>query len=123
MRDYIELTKPRITWLILMSTGIGYFFGLPSAANWWEFLKNIHLLSLLNTVLGTGLIASGTAALNQWYERDADRKMRRTADRPLPSGKLTSNRAFAFGVALSIAGFVELWIGVNLLSALVGLFT
>jgi heme o synthase len=123
MRDYIELTKPRITWLILMSTGIGYFFGLRGAANWLDFLRNINLLSLLNTVLGTGLIASGTAALNQWYERDADRKMRRTANRPLPSGKLTSGRALAFGIALSIAGFVELWLGVNLLCALVGLFT
>jgi heme o synthase len=123
MRDYIELTKPRITWLILMSTGIGYFFGLRGATNWWDFFRNIHLLSLLNTVLGTGLIASGTAALNQWYERDADRKMRRTADRPLPSGKLTSGRALAFGIALSIAGFVELWLGVNLLCALIGLFT
>ena len=89
MRDYIELTKPRITWLILMSTGIGYFFGLPAAANWWEFLKSIPLLSLLHTVIGTGLIASGTAALNQWYEREADRKMRRTAMRPLPSGKMS----------------------------------
>ena len=88
MRDYIELTKPRITWLILMSTGIGYFFGLPAAANWWEFLKSISLLSLFHTVMGTGLIASGTAALNQWYERDADRKMRRTAMRPLPQGKM-----------------------------------
>jgi protoheme IX farnesyltransferase len=80
MRDYIELTKPRITWLILMSTGIGYFFGLPSHA--W---RAIHWLSLLNTILGTGLIASGTAALNQWYERAADQKMHRTAGRPLPS--------------------------------------
>ena len=61
MRDYIELTKPRITWLILMSTGIGYFFGLPGAANWWEFLKSIPLLSLLHTIIGTALIASGTA--------------------------------------------------------------
>ncbi|HWC96689.1 MAG TPA: heme o synthase [Candidatus Sulfopaludibacter sp.] len=123
MRDYIELTKPRITWLILMSTGIGYFFGLRGASSWLEFLGNIHLLSLLHTVLGTGLIASGTAALNQWYEREADRKMRRTADRPLPSGKLTAGRALAFGIALSIAGFVELWLGVNRISALIGLFT
>lgn len=123
MRDYIELTKPRITWLILMSTGIGYFFGLPGAANWWEFLKSIPLLSLLHTITGTGLIASGTAALNQWYERDADRKMRRTANRPLPAGKMSPRNALAFGVALSIAGFVELWLGVNLLSALVGAFT
>jgi protoheme IX farnesyltransferase len=88
MRDYIELTKPRITWLILMSTGIGYFFGLPSHA--W---RDINWLLLLHTILGTGLIASGTAALNQWYERAADRKMRRTADRPLPSRRLSAGRA------------------------------
>jgi protoheme IX farnesyltransferase len=123
MRDYIELTKPRITWLILMSTGIGYYFGLPAAANWWEFLKSIPLLSLFHTVIGTGLIASGTAALNQWYEREADRHMRRTAMRPLPAGKLSARNAMAFGVALSMAGFLDLWLGVNLLSALIGAFT
>jgi protoheme IX farnesyltransferase len=118
MRDYIELTKPRITWLILMSTGIGYFFGLPSHA--W---REINWLLLLNTILGTGLIASGTAALNQWYERAADLKMHRTAGRPLPSGRLTAGRALAFGIALSVGGFVELWLGVNLLSGLIGAFT
>ncbi len=123
MRDYIELTKPRITWLILMSTGIGYFFGLPRAANWWAFLQSVPLLSLLHTLVGTGLIASGTAALNQWYEREADSKMRRTAHRPLPSGRLLAPRALAFGAALSVAGFLELWLGVNLLSALIGAFT
>ena len=123
MRDYIELTKPRITWLILMSTGIGYFFGLPAAANWIGFLKGIHLLSLLHTIVGTGLIASGTAALNQWYEREADRHMRRTAARPLPSGRISAHGALAFGAALSVAGFAELWLGVNLLSAAIGLFT
>ena len=123
MREYIELTKPRITWLILMSTGIGYFFGLPGAANWLEFVKAIPLFSLLHTVIGTGLIASGTAALNQWYEREADRHMRRTAARPLPSGKLSAARALAFGIALSVAGFLELWLGVNLLSAEIGAFT
>lgn len=123
MRDYIELTKPRITWLILMSTGIGYFYGLPAAANWWEFLKSIPLLSLLHTVIGTGLIASGTAALNQWYEREADRKMRRTAMRPLPAGKMSARNALIFGIALSAAGFVELWLGVNLLSAAIGAVT
>src|SRR3954468_4233333 len=123
MRDYIELTKPRITWLILMSTGVGYFYGLPAAANWWEFLKSIPLLSLLHTVIGTGLIASGTAALNQWYEREADRKMRRTAMRPLPAGKLTARNALIFGIALSVFGFVELWLGVNLLSGLLGVLT
>jgi len=123
MRDYIELTKPRITWLILMSTGIGYFFGLPRATNALAFLAGIHLLSLLHTIVGTGLIASGTAALNQWYEREADRHMRRTSARPLPSGRLAAPRALAFGAALSVAGFVELWLGVNLLAAAIGLFT
>ena len=123
MRDYIELTKPRITWLILMSTAIGYFFGLPGQATWWDFLKNVPFLSLFFTVLGTGLLASGTAALNQWYEREADRKMRRTAMRPLPSGRMSPAGALVFGIALSVAGFVALWLGVNLISALIGAFT
>jgi protoheme IX farnesyltransferase len=116
MKDYVELTKPRITWLILMSTGIGFYFGLgnPHALNWW---------TLLHTIVGTGLIASGTAALNQWYEREADAKMKRTRARPLPSGRVTSRGALAFGAILSIAGFVELWLGANLLAALLGAFT
>ena len=114
MRDYIELTKPRITWLILMSTGIGYFFGMRGGLNLW---------SLLHTVLGTGLIASGTAALNQWFEREADRKMRRTKDRPIPSGRLDPTRALLFGIALSIAGFADLWLGCNPLSAVLGAAT
>ena len=123
MRDYVELTKPRITWLILMSTGIGYFFGLPAAASWWAFLKAVPLVSLLHTIIGTGLIASGTAALNQWYEREADKHMRRTSRRPLPAGKMSARSALAFGIALSVVGFLELWLGVNLLSGLIGLFT
>ena len=123
MKDYIELTKPRITWLILMSTGVGYFYGLHPASSWWEFLRQISPWSLFHTILGTGLIASGTAALNQWYEREADRKMRRTWRRPIPSGRLAANRALAFGIALSVAGFLELWLGCNLLSGLLGAFT
>jgi protoheme IX farnesyltransferase len=123
MRDYIELTKPRITWLILMSTGIGYFFGLPNTGTWREFFAAIDYLGLFHTILGTGLIASGTAALNQWYEREADRHMRRTAGRPLPSGKMTAANALAFGAALSVAGFAELCLGVNVLTGLIGAFT
>jgi protoheme IX farnesyltransferase len=123
MRDYIALTKPRITWLILMSTGIGYFFGLPATQGWRAFLSNISWLSLLYTIVGTGLIASGTAALNQFFERDGDRRMRRTAGRPLPAGRLEEGPAFGFGVGLSVAGFCALWLGVNLLAGLVGVFT
>ena len=114
MKEYLELTKPRITWLILMSTAVGYFFGHHGA---WLFLPILH------TLLGTALIASGTAALNQWYEREADRKMRRTAGRPIPSGRLSPERGLRFGVLLSILGFAELGFGVNWLSACLGLIT
>jgi protoheme IX farnesyltransferase len=120
MRAYIELTKPRITWLILMSVGIGYFFGARisgTASSGW------HWLGLLHTILGTCLIASGTAALNQWMEREADAKMRRTQARPLPSGRLTARSALLFGTIISAAGFFELALGVNLLTGLLGLFT
>ena len=123
MKDYIDLTKPRITWLILMSTAIGYFFGLPNAGGWWAFASAIPWWGLLHTIVGTGLIASGTAALNQWYEREADCRMRRTSARPIPAGRITPSRALAFGAALSIAGFMDLWLGVNPLAALLGLFT
>ncbi len=123
MRDYIALTKPRITWLILMSTGVGYFFGLPAGFRGAFSGGPGEWMRLFHTIVGTGLIASGTAALNQWYERDADRKMRRTENRPLPSGKLSAPRAMWFGIALAVAGFAELWLGVNLLTALLGAFT
>lgn len=123
MRDYIALTKPRVTWLILMSTGIGYFFGMHPAGSVRQFLASINWFTLLNTIIGTGLIASGTAALNQFYERDADRKMRRTANRPLPAGRLPEGPALGFGVGLSVVGFCQLWLGVNLLSGLIGAFT
>ena len=117
MKDYIALTKPRITWLILMSTGVGYFFGAQRGMPAW------HFWTLLHTIIGTGLIASGTAALNQWYERVADGKMRRTQARPLPSGRLNPGTALLFAIAISAAGFVELWFGANPLAALLGLIT
>jgi len=113
---YLELTKPRITVFILMSTAIGFLCGAHAGLGWTPW-------TLFHTLLGTALIASGTAALNQWYERAADAKMNRTKARPIPSGRVSAPRAFWFGVALSIAGFVELWIGANLLTGLLGLFT
>jgi protoheme IX farnesyltransferase len=113
---FFELTKPRITAFILMSTAVGFLFGAHLAPGWtW--------LQLLQTLIGTGLIASGTAALNQWYESEPDAKMRRTRARPIPSGRLTSRQAFVFGTVLSVAGFAELSLGVNLLTGLLALFT
>jgi protoheme IX farnesyltransferase len=116
--DYLELTKPRITVFILMSTAIGFLCGTHLASS------NAHIwLTLFHTLLGTALIASGTAALNQWYEREADAKMNRTRLRPIPSGRVTSARAFWFATLLSIAGFIDLWLGANRLTALLGAFT
>jgi protoheme IX farnesyltransferase len=114
MKDYLALTKPRITWLILMSTAVGWFFGLRGE---WSFLL------LLHTLLGTGLLASGTAALNQWYERAEDARMRRTQNRPIPAGRISPNRALWFGLALSAAGFAELWVGANRLAVVLGFLT
>ena len=116
MGRYLELTKPRITCFILMSTAIGFVCGMNAGAAWtW--------VTLSTRSLGTALIASGTAALNQWYEREADAKMNRTMARPIPSGRVTGPHALIFGIILSVAGFVELWLGANLLTALLGLFT
>jgi protoheme IX farnesyltransferase len=97
-----------------MSTAVGYFFGVRGAWSFW---------SILHTLLGTALIASGTAALNQWYEHEADRKMRRTADRPIPSGRLSPQKALRFGILLSVLGFAELTWGVNWLAGMLGLIT
>jgi protoheme IX farnesyltransferase len=116
MKQFVELTKPRITLFILMSTGIGFMFGSRLGPPWtW--------LELLHTMIGTMLIASGTAVLNQWYEREGDSLMRRTQRRPIPSGRVGQQHALAFGVALSAAGFFQLWLGVNLLTAGLALFT
>jgi protoheme IX farnesyltransferase len=114
MKDYLELTKPRVTWLILMSTAVGFWFGVRESGDWW---------ALLHVIAGTWFIASGTFTLNQWYERDADARMRRTKDRPLPTGRVTPRQALIFGLALSVIGFAELFWGANALTGWLGLFT
>ena len=114
MKDYLELTKPRITLLILVCTAVGYWFGCGFSFHW---------TILAHALLGTALLASGTAALNQWYEVDSDAKMRRTRRRPLPAGRIARRNGFVFGVLLSAAGFADLWLGTNRLAAALGLFT
>lgn len=121
LKDYLALTKPRITWFILMSAAIGYCFGLERDS--FEWLSWNSWQPFLLTMLGTGLLGSGTAALNQWYERASDLKMRRTAGRPLPGGRMTPNSALIFGAGLAVVGFAILVLAVNLLCGLLGLFT
>jgi heme o synthase len=108
VKTYLELTKPRVTWLIVMSAAIGYFFGHSGPWLIWP---------LVHTLFGTALMASGTAALNQWYERDADRHMRRTQMRPLPSGRLQAPQVLWFGIGLAVLGSLELGFGANWLTA------
>ena len=114
MRDFLELTKPRITILILICTAVGYYFGCRTS---------FRLLMLVHVLLGTALMASGTSALNQWWEADSDARMHRTRDRPIPAGRMKRSHGFVFGVLLSTAGFAELWFGTNALAAALGLFT
>jgi protoheme IX farnesyltransferase len=114
LRDYYTLTKPEVNLLILMTTTAGYYLASRGP---------LRIGGLLNTLLGTLLVASGTATLNQWMERVWDGKMRRTASRPLPSGRLTGREAFVFGILLSVAGGLYLLIAVNALSALLAVST
>ena len=114
LRDYLELTKPRITILILICTAVGYAFGSGNSLQW---------LTLAHAIIGTALLASGTAALNQWYEVDSDAKMLRTRNRPIVSGRMKRSHGLVFGTLLSAMGFAELWYGTDRLAAALGLFT
>lgn len=114
LRDYYTLTKPEVNLLILMTTSAGYYLASRGP---------FRIVGLVNTLVGTLLVASGTATLNQWMERVWDGQMRRTANRPLPSGRISSREAFLFGMLLSVAGGAYLAITVNLLSAILAVST
>lgn len=114
LRDYYILTKPEVNLLILMTTSAGYYLGLRGS---------FHLSGLINTLIGTLLVASGTATLNQWMEIPWDARMRRTANRPLPSGRISAREAFIFGALLSISGGLYLAFLVNRLSSLLAIST
>ena len=114
LRDYLELTKPSVVWLIVMSTAVGFYLGSSGP---------FSLLLFAHTLLATALLAGGTGALNQWAERDVDSRMRRTEQRPLPARRLRSHPALGFGIAITLAGAAYLALAVNLLSAGLGLLT
>jgi heme o synthase len=106
--DYYALTKPEVNLLILMTTSAGYYLACRGP---------MRISGLLNTLLGTLLVASGTATLNQWMERVWDGQMRRTASRPLPAGRVSSSEALLFGILLSVAGGLYLAFAVNRLAS------
>lgn len=109
--DFVELTKPRVVTMVVLTTLFGYYLGATELPLDW--------LHLLITLVGTGLAASGTMALNQYLERDLDAQMHRTRQRPLPDGRMAPADALLFGAAITLAGIALLYVAVNPLSALV----
>ena len=111
---FIELTKPRITFLILVSTALGYYLG-----NTGQF----ELFNFLYTIIGTAMLAGGAGAMNHYIEKDLDILMERTKSRPIPAGLISSQTALYFGIIQSVLGFGLLLAFVNTLTALLGLLT
>jgi protoheme IX farnesyltransferase len=109
---YIELTKPRITFLIVLTSAAGFCLGARGAVNYVVFT---------HAMIGIALLSSGIATLNQYLERDLDGLMRRTENRPLPSGRLVPFEALWFGITLTIVAELYLALSVNVLTALMGL--
>lgn len=109
-----DLVKARLTLLVVLTTLAGFYAGSGSA-------MDIGLL--LHTLFGTALIACGAAALNEWWERDLDAKMGRTATRPIPSGEMSAQSVLIIGAMMCIAGLAHLAIFVNPLTSLLGAIT
>ena len=112
--DFVTLTKPRLNFLVLLTTAAAYSLGAGPDA---------RLIDLVHTLLGTFLVAGGAAALNQVWERRTDRLMRRTQNRPMADQRMSVPQGTTFGILLTLAGVVELAIFINPLSAGVALFT
>ncbi len=108
--DFLELTKPRVTLMVLITAYVGYYLGAGAAPGYAR---------LVAALIGTALASGGTLALNQYLERSSDALMERTRRRPLPDGRIPPPDALFFGVALAVAGLLVLGLAVNLLSALV----
>jgi len=113
--DLAELTKPRITMMVAITTAAGFL--LAAQGGTLDFLRLAH------TLIATAMLSAGACALNQVVERDSDLRMRRTASRPLPAGRLHPDAGLLWGVLLVVGGLVYLASSVNLLTALVGGFT
>ena len=115
--DFWTLTKPEVNFLIVIATSAGFYLGCPSDLHGFPFGR------LLNTLLGTLLVASGTGTLNQYLEYRFDARMRRTCRRPIPAGRLRPATAAWFGVSLSIVGAAYLLVAVNALASALAVLT
>ena len=111
---FVELTKPRLTLLSVMTTLAGYYLGARG---------NVQLLPMMHALIGTFLIGGGCGAINMYMEANLDRLMKRTASRPIPSGRVTPTEALIIGTLLTIAGIVWLFLATNLLATLLGVAT
>lgn len=109
-----DLFKARLTFLVLLTTWVGFYVGAPGAL---DYIQMVHALA------GTALLACGASALNQWWERDHDARMPRTETRPLPAGLLHPDAVLLAGGLLSIAGLIYLAVAVNPLTSLLGALT
>ncbi|HXE79504.1 MAG TPA: heme o synthase [Vicinamibacterales bacterium] len=113
LADFVILTKPRVNILVVFTTMVGFLLAA----------LQVDVLALIHTLVGTTLVASGAAAINNVLEREIDARMQRTRSRPLPDGRLATAEAACFAAAISIAGVVQLALGTNLLAAAVALIT
>ncbi len=112
--DYLELTKPRLNFLVVATSAAGYYLGA---------VGGVDVALMAQAVAGTALVAGGAAVLNQLYERDTDALMRRTRLRPLPDGRVSPNDARTFGIVLSVAGLLALAARTNWIAAALALAT
>ncbi len=117
MSDYWALTKPEVNFLILITTFAGFYLAPTTGPG------GFRILLVLHTLLATLLVAGGTGTLNQFLERSFDAQMRRTARRPIASGRIEASHAFWFGVSLSVAGIAYLALAVNGLASLLAAVT
>ena len=112
--DFYELTKPRLNFMVLITTMVGYYMGVHSHGDWRR---------VIHTLLGTALTAAGSGVLNQVIERKFDRLMPRTQLRPMPDGRVTPAEGIAYGVVLGLGGVVYLILAVNILTGVLGAVT
>src|SRR4029453_8235318 len=114
LSDFSQLIKTRLTFLVLVTTGVGFYVGARGP---------VDLVRLINVLVGAALAAAGASALNQWWERDLDAVMLRTRTRPVPSGRMRAGSALILGSLLVLAGIIYLAVATNSLATILTALT